>query len=354
MSDPLISVLMSVHNGALFLGEAVNSILSQTLTDFEFLIFDDGSTDGSGAMLDAFARQDPRIRVVHQENMGLTKSLNRGLALARGDFVARMDGDDVSEPARFKVQLEYLANHPEIVVLGTSGMMIDAHGRVLSHLWRTGDPKVVRWEMSYGNSVLHSSVMFRRNLIQAAGGYNSKFPYAQDYELWTRLLMDGSEICSVPQCLLKYRISGNNLFLTRSQEQESCALKAGHRYIEYLLQHRVAEEKVNEMRLILSRQRLSSKISLRNAMALCDELLVRAGTECNPRRLKELRKHLSDPILDFARKNARTSPADSLRSLGRSLTLWPRRTLDKRTFGAVLLYGIWLLRRLGLSGKPTM
>jgi hypothetical protein len=353
MSDPPVSVLMSVHNGVRFLREAVDSILSQTWANFEFLGIDDGSTDGSGALLDKLARRDPRMRVIHQENMGLTKSLNRGLALARGDLVARMDGDDVSEPTRLEVQMGYLAKHPEIAVLGTSDTMIDGDGRVLRHVGRTVDPMVVRWELSYGNSVVHSSVMFRRGLVRAAGGYNSEFAYAQDYELWTRLLMGGAGISSTPQTLLKYRISGNNVFMTRRQEQENCALKAGHRYIEHLLQHQVPEEEVSQMRLILGRQRLSSIPLWRNAVALCDELLVRAGEECSPRQVKELRMNLSDAFLDFARLNARAWPAHSLRSLRRSLSLLPRRALDKRAIGAVLLYGLWLVRRVKIRVKSA-
>jgi glycosyltransferase involved in cell wall biosynthesis len=353
LSDPPVSVLMSVHNEASFLKEAVESILGQTFGSFEFICIDDGSTDGSGVLLDTFAKRDSRIRVVHQENMGQTMSLNLGLGLARGHVVARMDADDISEPTRIHEQLKYLEGHPRVAVFGTSQTVIDHTGKTITQQKRALDPLIVRWEMFYTCSVAHSSVMFRRGIVQAAGGYDSSFKYAQDYELWTRLLMSGAGISSSSQYLLKYRITGKNVFLTKRHEQENYASKAGHRYVEWLLQRNVPKEQVSQMRLILSGQRLLSQPLWRNVIGLCDELLFRAESECTLRQIRQLRWHLSDTVLTFARHNARPWPADSLRGLRWSISLLPRRALDTRSLGVMLVCSLRLLRRVKLSGRSA-
>jgi hypothetical protein len=347
--DPSVSVLMSVHNGASFLGEALESILKQTFAAFEFVCIDDGSTDGSGALLDEFARKDPRIIVIHQENMGLTRSLNRGLALARGGFVARMDADDISEPTRIRAQFDYLASHPEIGVLGTCETVINNKGIPLRRHTRLTDPAIVRWEMSHSCSVAHSSVMFRRDIVNAAGGYDPNFQYSQDYELWTRLLMKGVGIASLPQYLLRYRITGGNVFLTRQDKQDTCALEAGHRYVQWLLRHEVPLQQVRQMRLILSKRRLLSRPSLQAGMALSDELRVNAEMKCRSRNSSEIRKLLSDLIIAFARVNARPWPADSLKALRKGIKLLPQRVFDTRALATVLICILLLAkRRLGV------
>src|SRR4051812_12524034 len=123
-----ISVVMPVWNGESFLAEAIESILAQTCRDFEFLIIDDGSTDGTPAILREFEARDPRVRVLWQQHEGLVAALNAGLAAARAPLIARMDADDVSTPERFELQLAYLQAHPECVVLGTAMLVTDPDG----------------------------------------------------------------------------------------------------------------------------------------------------------------------------------------------------------------------------------
>src|SRR4051812_26679567 len=124
-ASPTVSVLMAVYNGEQYLREAVNSILSQTFKDFEFIIIDDGSTDRSPELLASYARADSRVKLISRPNKGLTKSLNEGLHAARGEFVARMDGDDISLPERFERQVSYLREHPEVVLVGSRVEFID-------------------------------------------------------------------------------------------------------------------------------------------------------------------------------------------------------------------------------------
>ena len=124
-TNPLVSVLMSVYNGDRYLDEAIDSILSQTYENFEFIIINDGSTDHTKDILSSYSNQDNRIRVFHQKNHGLTFSLNRGLELSRGKYVARMDADDISSPRRLEEQINYLRANPEVGVLGTQMEIIN-------------------------------------------------------------------------------------------------------------------------------------------------------------------------------------------------------------------------------------
>lgn len=184
---PKITILMSVYNGTRYLREAIESILRQTWTDYEFLIINDASTDDSREIILSF--HDSRIRLVdNSTNIGLTKSLNRGLKLAKGEIIARQDADDISYLKRLERQVQFLDNHPEVVLLGTSGRVIDEAGTPKNIILR---PPVgllaIRWYLMFENPFLHTSVMFRRNVIlEKLGGYNESLVRYQDYELWSR------------------------------------------------------------------------------------------------------------------------------------------------------------------------
>ena len=134
MSVPAVSVLMPVYNAQRYVAEAVQSILTQTMGDFEFIIIDDGSTDDSTRILRDWAQRDSRIRLVSRPNTGLCVALNEGLAMANGRYIARMDADDISLPQRFALQLEYLKTHEKLVCIGGSFLLIDAAGRMLTRL----------------------------------------------------------------------------------------------------------------------------------------------------------------------------------------------------------------------------
>lgn len=212
---PRVSVVMSVYNGERYLREAVDSILAQTFTDFEFLIIDDGSTDGTGAILAEYVARDPRIRViVHAANQGLTPSLNEGLALAQGEYVARMDADDISLPERFARQVTCLDARPDIGVLGTAFQLIDADGGVIAppviHPVESG---FVAWCLYFFNPLVHSSVMIRRRSLAQAGGYNQTLVRSQDHELWCRLSRR-TRLSNSPEVLLLLRKHSVNVSST--------------------------------------------------------------------------------------------------------------------------------------------
>lgn len=187
MTAPLVSVVLSVRNGAADLPKAIDTVLTQTFSDLELIAIDNGSTDGTAAVLDGLA--DPRVRVVHQDDRGLAAALNRGISLARGRYVARQDHDDWAMPTRLEKQVSFLEQHPDCALLGTRAEIWvgdEPSERVHDH---PTDDAALRFELLFDNPFVHSSVMIRKSALDAVGGYAidpARQP-PEDYELWSRL-----------------------------------------------------------------------------------------------------------------------------------------------------------------------
>jgi glycosyltransferase involved in cell wall biosynthesis len=201
-TKPKVSVLMAVYNNAAYLREAVDSILVQDFPDFELVIVDDGSTDESALILASFP--DKRITILRNEaNVGLTRSLNRGLAVCRGKYIARMDADDIAFPQRLGKQYGYLESNPDVVLLGSSMVAIGADTRFYPAI--LGDARI-RATMLFENPFYHPTVMIRHAALQAGAiRYNEQRVNAQDYELWFRLAQEG-RVENLPEPLLHYRM----------------------------------------------------------------------------------------------------------------------------------------------------
>ena len=217
-ANPTVSVVLPVYNRVAYVEEAVESILSQTLEDFEFIIIDDGSTDGSGDLLSAYAQADKRIRLRRRENRGLITSLNEGIDMARGHYIARMDSDDCSYPQRFVRQVAFLDRHPAIGVVGSKIEFIDADGQVNGAWPMPTNPDMIAWKLLFNNCLCHPSVMMRRSALAAVGGYATWAEYAEDYELWTRLLQT-TRIANLPDVLLKFRRHDDAVTIRKRTEQ---------------------------------------------------------------------------------------------------------------------------------------
>lgn len=222
---PLISVLMSVYNGQAYLPGALDSVLGQSLADLELIVIDDGSGDATWELLEARASQDSRIRAVRNPgNLGLTRSLNRGLALAQGRYLARQDVDDLSEPARLERQLAFLEAHPPVVLLGSDIRVVDQAGQPSGEIGHRprGDAGIRRY-MLLNNAFFHSTVMLRPAVLAAHGlGYDQGLAYAQDYDLWSRLLEHGQG-ANLPEPLVRFRRHGGQLSATAWQAQQAVA-----------------------------------------------------------------------------------------------------------------------------------
>ena len=183
---PRVSVLMTVFNAGAYLRPAIASLVAQSYRDFELIIVDDGSTDGSASVAESFA--DSRIRLVRNaDNRGQNACLNQGLKLARGEFIARQDADDLSHPDRLMKQTQFLADHPEIALLGANAEEIDENGRFLGLTDLPRDTPAIRWGNLFFNSFLHSAVIVRAKVIcEEFGGYDESF-WCQDYALFSRI-----------------------------------------------------------------------------------------------------------------------------------------------------------------------
>ncbi|MBW7996407.1 MAG: glycosyltransferase [Candidatus Glassbacteria bacterium] len=235
-TDPTVTVLMSVYNGQRFLAESIESILGQSFGGFEFLVVDDGSTDSSNAIIQEFARADQRIRILRNEtNLGLTRSLNRGIAEARGRYLARQDADDVSLPERLECQTDFLESNPEVGVLGSGCLLIDEAGEVVGERTPVPDSRRLRTELIVKNHALvHTSVMVRTNLLRNAGGYDETIRYAQDYDLWWRL-SGRTELANLERKLVKWRVSGAQISAGDRAGQLECMLETSTGIIGSLL-----------------------------------------------------------------------------------------------------------------------
>ncbi|MFH1068307.1 MAG: glycosyltransferase [Candidatus Glassbacteria bacterium] len=223
VESPLVTVLLSVYNGERFLRESVESILGQTFTDFEFLIVDDASTDSTAQILTEYASRDRRIRLVRNPaNVGLTRSLNRGLALAAGKYVARQDADDVSLPERLQRQVEFFAGNPGTALLGGGLELIGERGETLGRrLPPTDHQSLIAELLIKNNAIGHSCAMLALSAVRELGGYDESFPYAQDYDLWWRISRRW-KIANLPEVLVRWRSTGTSISSSRRQEQLSC------------------------------------------------------------------------------------------------------------------------------------
>ncbi|MDW8202197.1 MAG: glycosyltransferase, partial [Cyanobacteriota bacterium SKYGB_h_bin112] len=206
---PAISVNMAVYNAARHLPAAIDSILAQTFTDFEFLIIDDGSTDRSLKILETYAQRDHRIRVTSRENRGIAKTRNELLYQSRGEFIAVMDADDITVPERFALQVEFLRAHPEVVCLGGNYDMIDDRDNLLYVVTLpTQDADIQDCLLTGSAAISHPSAMIRRSALLQVGGYDESLKAAIDLDLWLRLGEVG-KLANLDTMLLRYRVHSN-------------------------------------------------------------------------------------------------------------------------------------------------
>jgi glycosyltransferase involved in cell wall biosynthesis len=205
---PKITVLMPVYNGAKYLKEAIDSVLSQTFRDFEFLIIDDGSTDSSVEIIKSY--NDQRIRLEQNDkNFGLIYSLNKGIDLTKNKYIARMDADDISLPDRLKIQFEFMESHFDIAVSGVYTITI---GKVNGHTNKFfTEPEDIKANLLFNTSLEHPSVIIRKEILQKYNlFYNENFKHSEDFDLWERISAQSS-LANIPKILLKHRLHNDSI-----------------------------------------------------------------------------------------------------------------------------------------------
>jgi hypothetical protein len=222
MPTPAISVAMSVFNGERFLASAIESVLAQDFADFEFLIIDDGSSDGSAGLIREYAERDPRIRPIVRENRGLVASLNEMIDAARAPIIARMDADDICRPDRFARQIGFLAGHPEYGVVGSWSEDIGENGEKLVRSGadhpETHEELLAAIEIG-GQLICHPAAMYRRDVVRSVGGYHAAFRHCEDLDLWLRL-SSVTRLGNIPERLLRYRRYPGQVSSRHATEQQ--------------------------------------------------------------------------------------------------------------------------------------
>ena len=231
MDHPLISIIMPVYNGAAYLEEAIDSLLRQTYPHFELLIFNDGSTDDSVAIIERYT--DPRIHLYHNEkNLGIIKTKNRGIEIARGKYIATLDADDIALPTRLEKQVALMESDPSIGLSGTLHIEIDGNGkRGKKSPFPVGE-KEVKTYLLLANCFCHSATMLRASLMKELK-YQEAFPMAEDFDLWQRVALS-AKVVNHPEYLTLYRVHGNNISITKRDLMFDTVQKLNARMLQQL------------------------------------------------------------------------------------------------------------------------
>ncbi len=210
---PLVTVLMPVYNAERFLTAAIDSILQQTLWNFEFLIINDGSKDSTVSIIESY--NDPRIKLVHnEENLGISATLNKGILLAGSDLIARMDADDISYPQRLQKQYQLMIANPDCAMVSSYTNVISEQGPFIKS--EVSRDRMLYYNLHFECSIYHPTVMFRRNCVAAVNMYD--IPYAEDFNLFWKLA-NKYRIRQIEEVLLDYRISGNSTHLVHKRKE---------------------------------------------------------------------------------------------------------------------------------------
>lgn len=246
---PKVSVLMAVYNGEKYLKESIESILNQTFNDLELIIVDDCSTDETTNILHQYAAQDQRLKFIRNEiNIGPYASANQGLKLARGEYIARQDSDDISLLNRLEKQVHFLDNHPDVVLVSSLIELTDAAGNPIKVIPDVFEPDLIDWYLLFEHYPGgHSQFMFRRVPFMEMGGYTETYRYGQDYVLCCRLAEVG-KLAILPEVLLKLRLHDESISAVKRAEQAVYSLTQSQTNIKALTGEAISLEDMKDLR----------------------------------------------------------------------------------------------------------
>ena len=226
MNNPAISVIMTAYNTEKYIKEAIESILNQTFKDFEFIIVDDGSTDNTRLIIEEYAKKDRRIKILYnKKNLGIVKSLNKAIAIAKGKYIARMDSDDVSKLNRLEKQFVFMESNPKVGVCGTNFILINEKGKIIG--WKSFPETNEKCKKAFFfcNPFAHNTVMLRKECFDIFGYYNNDFLYAEDLELWMRFGQK-YKLHNLQKYLVYYRVHAINSIFKNQKQMIKATLKA--------------------------------------------------------------------------------------------------------------------------------
>lgn len=255
---PLISVIMPVYNAEKYLREAIDSILFQTYTNFELLLINDGSTDRSKDIILSY--NDKRIRYIENEtNLKLIATLNKGIDLATGEYIARMDADDISSTKRLETQMNYMLKHPNVDLCSTWGYMITEKGDILGKNKSIDTPQLINCSLFFTCPILHAAILCKADVLK-----NNKykvFLHAEDLEMWINLRDKHYTMVTIPKYLYLYRWYGNNVCNTNADFQLSQKKKLLQIQLESFFEREMSESEVNLHHLSFELYRWGNKAS---------------------------------------------------------------------------------------------
>ena len=237
MSRPKVTVLMSVYNSQKYLKPAIESVLSQSFKDFEFLIIDDGSRDKSKAIIEQYAKKDPRIRLVSRPNKGLVVSLNEGLSKAEGEYIARMDSDDISDKSRLEKEVSCLDANPSIGMVGSNYTIIDKKGKKLVTTNVFTHHSDLKMCLITCNQFGHGSIMLRKSVLDEVGDYDASVGHVEDYDLWIRISRV-SKVFNIEQPLYIWRKTEESITHSNHEAQIRQTFALRDKAFEHYLGHR--------------------------------------------------------------------------------------------------------------------
>jgi glycosyltransferase involved in cell wall biosynthesis len=324
--SPVVSVLMSVYDGEKHLSETLDTLLGQTLPDFELVVVDDGSRDRTPEILEAYAARDPRIRRTRNErNLGLPVGLNRGLALCRAPLIARADADDLYVPRYLETQVGFLAANPSVGVVSSAFEIADADGRVL-HLRRlpTADPQI-RFGLLFMSRLFHPTATFRSALVREVGGYAEAFWTAQDYELWSRLY-ERTRFANQPVPLARYRRHPGATVARRGEPGELLSRSVTRRLLSGYLGRRLSLEEARLARILYYGKGDLGIDDLRRACELFERILERAREAEDAETLGRFRRRISTHLMERSRTLAEVDREAGRHFFWRSMRWYPARS----------------------------
>ena len=299
---PIVSILLPFHNSEKFIAESINSILDQTFADFELICIDDGSTDHSLAVVQELQRKDHRIKIIQQDiNCGIANSLNCGIKAVKGQYIARIDADDIAFPNRLSTQKTYLDTHPDIQLVGSQIMGINQHGRKLKlPISLATQPSALAFISLFTAPFTHPSIMARAEVFKSFPySESSEHEYMEDYELWQRMLFAGVKATNIPEPLLAYRLHGKSITINKKgQDKANLFCKAS------LSQHLGIT--LNELKVAVVRGK--SSYPLREAAALQQDIkrLFLSEYNCSTSEKNEINGFETRILCEIAFKNIKS------------------------------------------------